>query len=127
MEYESLFFARAHEHEKQERVANKTLEFMWEASENAPALFTHIFRNHYNYPSNFNIFNPAYTLVADKTSPVYNAANGYNEMKRHLDTYRHNYNSSHLMVLFGDDFMWENAQMSFWQLDQLIIEGDEQN
>jgi hypothetical protein len=57
-----------------------------------------------------NIYNPTYPYVTDKKSPLYNGQMAYSDLKRHLDSYKDNYNSSHLMILFGDDFMWENAQ-----------------
>lgn len=72
MQYESLFFARADQTEKNLRSANKSLEFMWELGEGTAPLFTHMFQKHYSAPTGFNVFTPYQTYVTDKESPVYN-------------------------------------------------------
>jgi len=51
-----------------------------------------------------NILNPTYPYVVDPESPLYNGNMAFSDLKRHVDMYKNFYNSSHLMILFGDDF-----------------------
>ena len=95
-------------------MVDKSLEFYWEASENAPPLFTHIFQKHYSSPPTVDPVNPLYPYVSDMTSPLYASARGFTDFISYLKNYKLNYKSSHLLIIFGDDFMWENAQEGFF-------------
>lgn len=55
MGYDGLFFARLDYQDKRKRLANKTMEMIWEASANLDNadIFTSALYNHYSPPSGF--------------------------------------------------------------------------
>lgn len=65
--------------------------------------------------------------MIDKESPLYNGERAYMDLNNHLSTYKNYFNSSNLMILFGDDFNWENAQQNYYQLDAIITEFRRKN
>ena len=82
---------------------------MWQASDNAPPIFTHIMQKHYSYPKQINIFYPDYPYVTDKKSPLYNGDRAVKDLKDHAKYYKQFYASNQILVMFGDDFKWDNA------------------
>jgi hypothetical protein len=60
-------------------------------------------------------------MVDDPASEYYNADVNAAKMINYLKTLKTKYqDTGHLMVLFGDDFMYENALMAYYNLDALI-------
>ena len=78
--------------------------------------------NHYSAPPglDFQASNKV-PLVDDPNSELYNADGNARQMIEYLKSLRSKYrDTGHLMVLFGDDFQYENGLMAYFNLDTLI-------
>ena len=121
--YESLFFAREDQVDKNNRTLHRQLEFMWQASDYTLPIYTHIFKHHYSSPNAFDpVHNRPGPLVGDMSSPIYNGRQVMEGFVKYLESYVMAYNSNNILVIFGDDFGWENAQFGYWNIDVMIEE-----
>jgi len=106
--------------QKNNRSNNQELEFLWETTDYNPAIFTHVLKFHYSSPTQFDPIKVSTSMVPDESSDEFNSFSGLNRMYQYLNSYVTFYKSSHVLILMGDDFQWENAQLSFYQIDTLI-------
>ena len=127
MGYEALFMARIGYNEKQARIYNKSLEFVWRPDEESE-IFTHVFFDHYDSPSGLNFdtkstkYKPILGPIEDETDRTNQVATFY----RHLNTKEQN-TTNNIMVLFGDDFFGENYIAAFMNLETLIEKFNKQH
>ncbi|TKR73105.1 hypothetical protein L596_020456 [Steinernema carpocapsae] len=122
--FSALFFARMHYLEKESRISDKSLEFVWDTSEELKtAILTGaFFQDNYGPPPGF-CFD---TLCGDDPimdNPMLEDFNVDRKVKLFVDhikkqanTQRHN----HIMLLMGSDFQYTNANTWYTNLDKLI-------
>lgn len=121
MGYEAVFFARIHYQDFLQRQANQSLEMIWQPDGQAQ-IFAHVLSNHYASPPglDFQARNKV-PIVNDRKSEYYNAEGNAYQLIRYLNGLKGKYkDTGHLMVLFGDDFQYENGLFAFYNLDTLI-------
>ncbi|CCD67087.1 Alpha-mannosidase [Caenorhabditis elegans] len=125
MGYSSVYFARIHYLEKQIRLKNKTLEFMWNTSDDITdnKLFTGAFFNdNYGPPEGFCWD----SLCGD--DPIMDNLNieGYNVKEKvdafvdHVKNQAAHQSTNQVMLLMGSDFQYTNANSWYVNLDKLI-------
>jgi lysosomal alpha-mannosidase len=79
MGFDALFFARLDHGDKDRRVNEKELEFIWEPNSQSLGkdinIFTHVLWNHYSAPGGFNMYMTGgdQPFIIDKDSEDFNA------------------------------------------------------
>jgi lysosomal alpha-mannosidase len=79
MGFDAFMFARIDYQDKEERLANKEMEFVWrpmhETLGNSAQILAHVLYYHYSAPKNFDFdtLSDDDPFVADKTLDTYNA------------------------------------------------------
>lgn len=116
--YESLVIVRIDYKEKEIRIKNKELEFIWkpydEVDGGETKIFTHITHGHYSPKGRIWDSMLERTVYVDDSSAreLYNYL--YNEAK--------SYRTTNLLFLYGDDFTFaSNGVQSFSNMDNLMI------
>ncbi|UJR26763.1 hypothetical protein I4U23_008078 [Adineta vaga] len=125
MGFDGLFFGRADYEDYQTRNRTKTMEMVWKASANLGDqswLFTGILPNGYGAPGSF-CFD---YRCSDNPIMDDNRRNDVNIRER-VQTFiqtAHNeaagYATNHIVMTFGGDFQYEDANQNFKNLDKLI-------
>ena len=121
MGFDALVINRIHFNVKTEFKNRKHMEFMWrgvDVGANASAtMFTHVLHTHYSAPRGFDW---------EEGSGVGVNANNVRERAKDLSRQLHErmsaYRTNQLLVPWGDDFKFRNAQHQFSQMDQIINE-----
>ncbi|KAK6035960.1 alpha mannosidase, middle domain protein [Cooperia oncophora] len=120
MGYTSVFFARQHYLEREARLKNKSLEFIWNTSDDLKTqiLGGGFYRGDYEPPKGF-CFD---TLCGDDPIMDNPDLEGYNVNKKITSFVEQaSYlRSSHVMLLMGSDFQYTNANTWYTNLDKLI-------
>uniref|UniRef100_A0A7I4YMU9 Alpha-mannosidase n=1 Tax=Haemonchus contortus TaxID=6289 RepID=A0A7I4YMU9_HAECO len=124
MGFTSVFFARIHYLEKEARLKNKSLEFVWNTSEDLKTqiLAGAFFQDGYGPPEGF-CFD---TLCRDDPIMDNPDLEGYNLDEKissfvsHVKKQASFLRSSHVMMLMGSDFQYTNANAWYTNLDKLI-------
>ena len=94
------------------------MEFNWEGADmgDKSQIFTHVLHTHYSAPKGFDWEERGISPKLTAKNVVQRAAVYIKEIeKRSLD-----YKTEHILVPFGDDFKFQNAQLQFEQMDYLI-------
>uniref|UniRef100_A0A7S3JCC5 Glycoside hydrolase family 38 central domain-containing protein n=1 Tax=Euplotes harpa TaxID=151035 RepID=A0A7S3JCC5_9SPIT len=126
MGFNAWFFARMDHSDKDKRLANKELEWLWrpfnESLGARAEIFTHMMYNHYSAPPGFSFDERSNDspIIDDKRLETYNIEERAAQLHDYLMHLSEHYRSNHLLVPFGDDFNYMNAQMYFYNLDKLI-------
>jgi len=124
--FDAVFYARIDYLEKEERKKNKTLEYVhrpvWHAKNethdeaDVPTnrqIFTHILYEHYRSPDGFcfdTLCKPKKVWVNDGLSPHFNADRMAARMIKEIEKRASVYRTKDIMMLFGDDFRYMDAQ-----------------
>ena len=125
MGFDGLFFARADYQDKDTRIKSKTLEMIWKASQNLNQqqswLFTNILYHHYDAPID-------YTNIRDDIHlHDYNLPQFIQSFIQAAHDQANAYRTNHIIMLFGDDFQYQNALHDFKNIDKLIKYVNAQN
>ena len=143
MGFNAWFFARMDHYDKAKRVDAKELEFLWrpfnESLGARAEIFTHMMYNHYewiirNYFMARDLYNhysapPSFCLdelctdapiVDDKRLENYNIEERAQNLHDYIIHLADHYRSDHVLLPFGDDFNFMNAQAYFFNLDKII-------
>ena len=126
MGFDAWFFARMDYQDKAKRLENKEMEWIWrpfnESLGSRAEIFTHMMYHHYSSPPGFGFWATSNDdpVVDDDRLETYNVEDRAKDLHDYLIHMSDHYKTNHLLVPFGDDFKWENAQMSFLNLDKLI-------
>lgn len=125
--FQSLFFARIDWQDRRQRLSTRDMEFMWQASPSAPnsSVFTGVFPGGYGPPGGFcfdsNVgcmsSNP---LIDDADDPDYNIPDFVDKFVQAALNQHSVYKGNDVMFLMGTDFMYDNAERWFANLDKLI-------
>ncbi|CAJ0955303.1 unnamed protein product, partial [Mesorhabditis belari] len=124
MGYTSVFFARMHYLEKDRRLQNKSLEFVWSGSEDLKTqlLTGAFFQDNYGPPPGFCWD----ALCGDDPIMDNPELMGYNVDKKVDDFVKYVKNQTtfqrhnHVMLLMGSDFQYTNANPWYENMDKLI-------
>ena len=131
MGFDGLFFARLDWRDKTQREHNKTLEMVWEASQDLGAqsdLFTGVLFDHYGPPPGF-----CWDLLCNDEpimdSPILEN-NLDDRIKVFVDYVRNqgeHYKTNNIMLTMGMDFHYQAAHAWFMNLDRLIKHVNDQD
>lgn len=126
MGFDAWFFARLDNQDKQRRIQDKEMEFIWLPDSkqlgNDNAIFTHVLYNHYSAPDGFNMYmtgNDA-PFIIDEANVDYNAPERATQLMADLDRRIDAYRTNDLFVVFGDDFKYINAHWMYQNMDNMI-------
>ena len=127
MGMDAWFFARIDFQDKEKRLKEKSMEWVWkpfsESLGDRVSIFTHTMQDHYSYPKGFkyddNNFSDEPT-VADETLETFNADEKALEMWKYVKQMSMHYQGNNLFIPWGDDFTYGNAHLTFRPIDQLI-------
>ena len=125
MSFDGFFFGRIDYADKQLRLEQQRMELVWRGSRNLGQnsdIFTGVLYNGYNPPKGF-----CYDQFCHD-NPVQDDPNLYDNnvkdtVKRFVDTtctQAAQYKTNHIMLTMGSDFMYENANLWYKNLDKLI-------
>ncbi|XP_037050772.1 lysosomal alpha-mannosidase-like [Bradysia coprophila] len=122
MGYDGMFFSRLDWRDKSKRSTDKTMEMIWQSSENLDDsdLLTGVLFNHYSPPPGF-----CFDVLCND-EPLIDAGADYN-IERRVEEFANftkrqaaSYRTNNIILTFGDDFHYMSAQMWFKNLDKLI-------
>ena len=125
MGFDSLFFARLDYQDKEKRLNDKELEFVWRPVNNSlgpqTQILTHVLYQHYSAPRGFD-----FEISSNDPSWINNASYNSNAkeeaaaLMKQLDDRAKHYMTDEIMVLFGDDFHYMDAENNYRSLDNMI-------
>jgi len=127
MGIDAWFFARIDYEDKEKRLKDKTMQWIWkpfsESLGDQVSLFTHTMHNHYCYPRGF-----AYDVRYDDDNPVVSdeSLETFNARFKSLDLYEYilemtlHYEGNHFLIPWGCDFSFSNAYLAYHSPDNLI-------
>eukprot|EP00003_Mantamonas_plastica_P005509 TRINITY_DN1441_c1_g2_i4.p1 TRINITY_DN1441_c1_g2~~TRINITY_DN1441_c1_g2_i4.p1 ORF type:complete len:1388 (-),score=486.72 TRINITY_DN1441_c1_g2_i4:112-4029(-) len=118
MGYDAMVINRIPFYKKAEFKNTKRMEFIWRGSGSLgkdTEILTHVLHTHYSAPRGFDWEEGAPPLYEGSTL-VSRAQMFAGEMKNRANAYRTN----NLLVPFGDDFKFKNAEGQFGNMDKLI-------
>jgi lysosomal alpha-mannosidase len=115
--YENMVIVRIDYRDKEKRINEKKMEFLWKPYEDIDkgvnSIFTHITYAHYNPEKEFPEMLDRYTLsensIRSRLSEIY----------KNISNRRDAYDSNEVMFLYGDDFTFNN-NAGFINMDTLI-------
>ncbi|XP_042239009.1 lysosomal alpha-mannosidase-like isoform X2 [Homarus americanus] len=125
MGFEGLFFGRLDHDDKNTRWANKTLEMVWQASQNlgeSAWLFTGVLPNGYGPPGGFcfDILCHDEPIMDDRRLHGYNVDKKVEGFMKVAEDQAKAYVSNHIIMTMGMDFHYLNAHAWYKNLDKLI-------
>jgi hypothetical protein len=116
MGFDALVINRVHHKIKQMMKNNKALEFIWNVDGNTNhSMFTHVLHTHYSAPMGFDWENGGVEIVQD-----YNVYTRAQQFVEHIRQRATSYMTNHIMIPFGDDFKFKNAELQFTNMDKII-------
>jgi len=125
--FDAWFFARIDYQDKNEREANKAMNFLWRPFSkhfgDQKEIFTSVMRDHYCWPSGFTYDERDShddPFVSNKKSTSFNADKKSDQLLSYIIDMEGNYLGNHMLIPFGCDFSFANAKMNFEQMDSLI-------
>ncbi|EPB79724.1 glycosyl hydrolase family 38 protein [Ancylostoma ceylanicum] len=124
MGFTSLFFARIHYLEKEARLNNKSLEFIWNTSEDLKTqiLTGAFYQDNYGPPEGFcfDALCGDDPIMDDPEMEGFNLDEKIAAFVEHVRKQASFLRSSHVMLLMGSDFQYTNANTWYTNLDKLI-------
>lgn len=123
MGFDAWFFARLDDQDRDRRLKDKEMEFVWQPNgveENT--IFTHALYAHYSAPSGFNMYMTGddAPFLIDKSNEDYNAPSRAADLMEKLEERILHTATDQLFVVFGDDFKYINAHWMYTNLDNMI-------
>jgi len=122
MGLDAFFFSRLHYADKDKRLNNKTMEFVWrpmfDTLGESAQIFTHAFYEHYYPPAGFDFDNK--WGPGDKFTPD-NAASKAQQFHEHILEQSQHYTSNHILIPMGGDLHFQDAG-TFFKYSQALID-----
>ena len=123
--FDGMFFGRLDYQDKNTRIAERSMEFIWKGSPNLGSranLFTVALYNTYSPPPGFcfDVLCTDEPIIDDPNSPDYNVDE---RVGKFLEYGRHQaaaYRTNNIILTMGNDFNYQHAEMWFTNLDRLI-------
>jgi lysosomal alpha-mannosidase len=116
MGFDAWFFARLDYYDKNKRMNDLELEFVWRPSAamgNQTQIFTHVLYNMYSSPQGFDFDiitdYPFCDWINDESTRDYNAPNEAENLIPLLEERISHYATDEILLLFGGDFEFYNA------------------
>jgi len=116
--FDALVINRIHHTLKSFFQTQKQMEFVWRGSptlKERSEIFTHVLHTHYSAPKGFD-WEESGSKVVTSQNVAQQASRLVKELKGRAECYR----SNNLLVTFGDDFKFMNAEKQFSNMEQLI-------
>ncbi|CAI2381798.1 unnamed protein product [Moneuplotes crassus] len=126
MGFNAWFFARIDHKDKDRRLENKEMEWLYRPFSDTlgarAEIFTHMMYHHYSAPPgfNYNEFQDEHPIFDNPKYDNYNVDNKTGEFYKYILHMADHYKTNHLLVPFGDDFNFSNAAKMFFNIDKLI-------
>ncbi|KAG0712704.1 Lysosomal alpha-mannosidase [Chionoecetes opilio] len=125
MGFDGLFFGRLDHDDKNTRWANRTMEMVWQASQDlgdAAWLFTGVLPNTYSPPKGFcfDILCSDDPIMDDPRLHDYNVDERVDSFLKAAEEESQGYASQHIIMTMGEDFLYQNANAWYKNLDKLI-------
>ncbi|XP_071568794.1 lysosomal alpha-mannosidase-like isoform X1 [Temnothorax nylanderi] len=132
MGFDGMLFGRLDYQDKNKRLQDKEMEFIWKSSPNLGKranLFTAAMFNTYSPPPGFcfDVLCADEPMVDDPDSPDYNIDSRIDDFLRYAVTQRSYFRTNHVIMTMGGDFTYQHAEMYFTNLDKLIRYTNERN
>ncbi|KAN0028185.1 hypothetical protein ACTFIV_010018 [Dictyostelium citrinum] len=104
------------------RLQNKQMEFMWRSTQSTPEnqVFTSVLRAMYCTPDGFNFEQGDDPIQDDPNLFDYNVESRAEEFTQVALEYATHYRTNNVLIPFGCDFAYLNAQMYYKNIDKLI-------
>jgi lysosomal alpha-mannosidase len=122
--YDGVFFARIDHDDRDQRIADKTMEVVWQGSANLDNanIFTNVFPEFYYPPSGycFDIECGDEVLNDDEASPDYNIPRKVGDFLSKVQELASYYQTNNLLIPMGGDFQYQSAEKNFVNMDKLI-------
>ena len=125
MSFDGLFFGRIDYADKNLRLKQQTMEMVWRGSRNLGQdsdIFTGVLYNVYNPPKGF-CYDQFCHDSPIRDDPNNNDNNVKDTVERFVQTaceQASHYKTNHIILTMGSDFMYENANLWYTNLDKLI-------
>jgi len=125
MSFDGFFFGRIDEEDKQKRLKEKRMEMVWRGSRNFEALtqiFTGELYNGYNPPGGFcfDEFCSDQPIMDDQRLFDVNVKERVNAFVAEVCDQATHFKTNNVILTMGSDFMYENANLWYKNLDKLI-------
>ncbi|KYQ93883.1 alpha-mannosidase [Tieghemostelium lacteum] len=122
MGYDAFIIGRMDYQDIGERLINKEMEFMWRSSESTPQyqIFTSVLRAMYCTPSGFDFEQGDPPIQDDPTLFDYNVYERAEAFVQVALEYATHFRTNNVLIPFGCDFAYMNANMYFKNIDKLI-------
>ena len=126
MGFDAWFFARLDYKDKEKRMNEKSLEWIWMPNEESLGkdvnILTHTLYAHYSSPQGlaFDILARDEPWVNDEKSDTFNADTESADADKYFEERCAHYVTDECFVLFGDDFWYMNAMQNYESMDQMI-------
>ena len=126
MGFDGLFFARLDWRDKERRMTEKTLEMIWESSEeqgDTGDLFTGVLYDHYGPPAGFCwdlICNDEPMMDSSHPEGENNVENRTSQFLDYVRKQAEHYQTNNVILTMGMDFNYQAAHAWFMNLDKLI-------
>lgn len=123
--FDGLFLGRIDYQDKDTREDTKTMEMLWQASENlgdSARLFTGILPNGYGPPPGFcfDQYCGDDPIMDDPNLDEYNVNKKVSDFLKYTHEQANAYKTSNLIMTMGSDFQYSNAHRWYKNLDKLI-------
>ncbi|XP_011309552.1 lysosomal alpha-mannosidase-like [Fopius arisanus] len=123
--FDAMFFARLDWEDKEQRLKEKTAEFVWRASPNLGEkvnLFSVALYNHYSAPTGFcwDMLCENLPLDDQSSNGTKNTENKINRFYNYVMRQASHYQTNNIILTMGDDFHYQQAEIYFSNMDKLI-------
>lgn len=127
MGFDAWFFARIDFQERDVRMQEKTMQWVWkpfsESLGDEVSIFTHVMADHYHQPETFRVDELLpwiETINTDRNSEGFNADEMIEELRVYILDAATHYRTNQLMIPWGDDFFWADAALSYKNMEDVI-------
>jgi lysosomal alpha-mannosidase len=126
MGFDALFFGRLDYQDKNKRMNEKSMEWIWmpnsESLGSEVNLFTHAMYNQYQSPNglDFDMLNDYDPWVNDKNTDTFNGETYAQAIMKDIDDRAEHYLTDDIFVVFGGDFEYMNAFQNYASMDNMI-------
>lgn len=123
--FDGLFFGRLDYQDKNNRLATKTMEMIWETDESLgdqSDLFTGALYNGYGAPGGFcfDIFCGDEPMIDNPDVADYNVPQRVEDFVKQLNEQKDRYQTNNIILTMGSDFQYQDASVNFKNMDKLI-------
>ena len=126
MGFDAFFFARLDYQDKEKRLQDKTMEFVWrpmfDSLGESAQIFGHALYHHYSAPPGFDFdtLSGDDPFIDDKRLTTFNADDKAAKFHEWVLEQREHYTSNNIIITMGDDFRFQNARQYFKSSKALI-------